>query len=530
MKGTLRQTGWALLLALLGGAALTVMVVMAATLTPPYVIAVRDTGENSHPARVAVDPGGYAYVLDQLGKVWIFSGTEITGSLNINASDIGVDPGRYVYLTSRVSANPVRVLSGKELVGTVDLEAAAGAVAVLTTTEIAYVALPDVGEVARLGGAEELEPRITVGITPTAIAANPTTGYVYVANRGSDSVSVIQDAEVVATLEVDAQPSAIAINPVDGYVYVANSYSGTVSVLEGTALVTTLNVGVAPSDIAINTRTGLAYVVNGGSIADPGSLTVIEPGTWVTTSTDVGDYPRAVAVNSHSGYIYVVGGQGSAGTVSVLSETLVIETFLPVGHTPRDVAVDPVQDLGYVPLYKAGMQNVGRVVILGRTEASTVVVPPDGTEETVLACEGVAGLPVTVRVPPQAVAETITLLCSPWEPDPGPDYLFAGQGFLLKAYRYGVHQPGFEFASPITLEMVYPSPLPGGGAEDELLLISGDPSSGWREEGLTLAARHPALDRIDYTLTMLPDLAQSGYALVTPRRGVYLPLVLRSRQ
>ncbi|MGC9358278.1 MAG: hypothetical protein ACP5GX_10430, partial [Anaerolineae bacterium] len=125
---------WAIGLALLAGVVLF-MTVLAVEKTPPYVIAVQDTGFNSRPNRTGVDPGRYGYVLDDLGKIWILDGAQITSSLEVgNAFDIGVDPGRYVYLTSMTQGNPLTVLQGKEKIGTVTLNGPSGAVDVLTTT------------------------------------------------------------------------------------------------------------------------------------------------------------------------------------------------------------------------------------------------------------------------------------------------------------------------------------------------------------------------------------------------------------
>ncbi len=527
MSHTLKKVLGAFLLTLVLSVAL-VVTVLAVTKTPPYVVAVQDTGTNSHPDKVAVDPvRGLAYVLDELGKVWIFDGLSITGTLNLNASDIGVDPGRYAYLTSD-AGNPVRVLEGTALVGEVDVGVPTRQVAVLTTTHDVYVTT-DITKVLVLNGTSPAIT-ITLGMTPTAIAANPTTGYVYVAHKDYDQVSVIQGTTVVTTLLVGDFPSHIAVNPQNGYIYVANAGNNTVTVLQGTAVDTTIDVGVSPGDIAINTTTGLAYVVNHGSPitpTDPGSMTVITPTTWEKKTLDVGDNPRAVDVNSNSGYIYVVGGQDVVGTVSVLSTTLVVETFLPVGHSPRDIAVDPRSDLGYASLYKTG--NVGRVIILGRTEASSIIVEPGNPEVTPFDCLGEDDKPITILLPPNAVTETVTLLCWPWEADTEPNYAFAGQGFFLKAYHHGSHRPGLGFQPPLKVGVSYPN-LSGNLQEEDLTLITGSPTSDWIDDSpdMHLLAHDLQQNTITYTLDALPVLSQDGYALVVPRSLIYLPLVLRN--
>lgn len=532
MNHTLKKVLGALLLTLVISAAL-VATVLAVTKTPPYVVAVQDTGTDSHPDKVAVDPvRGLAYVLDELGKLWIFDGTSITRTLNLNASDIGVDPGGYTYLTSD-EGNPVRILQGTTLVGEVDVGIPTGKVAVLTTTHDAYVTT-SVTKVLVLNGTGPVVT-VTLGMTPTAIAANPATDYVYVAHKDYDRVSVIDGTTVITTIPVGDSPSHIAVNPENGYIYVSNAGrdagGNTVTVLQGTTVVTTIAVGVSPGDIAINTTTGLAYVVNNGSPitpTDPGSMTVITPTSWEKKTIDVGDDPRAVDVNSNSGYIYVIGGQDVVGTVSVLSQTLVVETFLPVGHSPRDIAVDPRSDLGYASLYKTG--DVGRVIILGRTTASSIVVDPSSPSVTPFDCQGLGSRPIDILLPSNAVTETVTLLCWPWEADTDPNYAFAGQGFFLKAYRYGMHRPGLRFQAPITVGVGY-SDLSGDDLDEEdLALITGSPTSDWIDDSpdIHLLAHSLQENTITYTLDALPVLSQDGYALVVPRSLIYLPLVLRN--
>ena len=68
------------------------------------------------------------------------------------------------------------------------------------------------------------------------MAVSPTTGYVYVANELSDTLSVINPATntVTATITVGTEPSWVAVSPTGpaaGDVYVTNFSSDTVSVI-----------------------------------------------------------------------------------------------------------------------------------------------------------------------------------------------------------------------------------------------------------------------------------------------------------
>jgi YVTN family beta-propeller protein len=74
----------------------------------------------------------------------------------------------------------------------------------------------------------------TVGTEPLAVAVNPATNAIYVANVGGDSVSVIDGANPSATpttVTVGTGPDAVAVNPISGKVYVPNYYSKTVSII-----------------------------------------------------------------------------------------------------------------------------------------------------------------------------------------------------------------------------------------------------------------------------------------------------------
>ena len=77
------------------------------------------------------------------------------------------------------------------------------------------------------------------------------TGTVYVANSGSNTVSVIsgRTGTVTGTITVGTIPAAVAVNPVTGTVYVTNNSDGTVSVISGrTGTVTgTITVGTGPA-------------------------------------------------------------------------------------------------------------------------------------------------------------------------------------------------------------------------------------------------------------------------------------------
>ncbi|MGC9398439.1 MAG: YncE family protein [Anaerolineae bacterium] len=515
------------------GLALTLFVVAvgAVTKTPPYVITIASTGDTSTPGRVGVDPvTGRGYVLDNQGKVWIFSGTEVLEELAVPPpKDVAVDPGRYVYVTSQVERNPVTVLdawSGEKTSVSIGTPSrASGAAAVLTTTHYAYVTLPNEDAVAVLSGTTLLEEAIPVGQQPVDVAADPASGYVYVVNQQDETVSVLQDTEVITTVTVGASPAALDVNPQTGYVYVVNSGSDSVTVIDSGDhfATTTVAVGTEPAALSVDLRRGRVYVAEAGS----SSLSVLE-GKSRSDTINLGDAPIALDVNPVTGYVYVVGGTDISGTITVLSSSLASETYVPVGHSPQDVGVLPLEDgdWAYAAMYKGtGGDEGGRIVILGRTAAARLVVPREGEFAAKMTCQGSGG-PVDIVVPPQGVTEAVDLICTAWEPDTAPRYLFAGQGFLLKAYLKGAHQPGIAFNPPLEAGVAYPTP-PADTAEEDLELRVGVPGQRWGTEGISVTAP-PDSGVLGVTLAHLPENALAGYAVVVPRTFIYLPLVMRN--
>lgn len=110
-------------------------------------------------------------------------------------------------------------------------------------------------------------PGVSVGKAPIAVAVNPKTNLVYVANSGSDTVSIIDGTtdRVFKELPVREFPRAIAINLVTNKIYVANRNNASLSVIDGktnTLSKTIDRVGSLPSDIAVDSNKNLVYVAS----------------------------------------------------------------------------------------------------------------------------------------------------------------------------------------------------------------------------------------------------------------------------
>ncbi|MDF3293222.1 Ig-like domain repeat protein [Streptomyces silvisoli] len=180
---------------------------------------------------------------------------------------------------------------------------------------------------------------MVVGNFPTGVAITPDGLHAYVANEGSNNVSVIATATntVTATVPVGTTPFGVAITPDGLHAYVTNSGDNTVSVIAtATNTVTaTVPVGTTPLGVAI-TPDGLhAYVANEGS----NNVSVIATATnTVTATVPVGTTPLGVAITPDGLHAYVT--NSGDNTVSVIATaTNTVTATVAVGATPLGAAI-----------------------------------------------------------------------------------------------------------------------------------------------------------------------------------------------
>lgn len=194
-----------------------------------------------------------------------------------------------------------------------------------------------------LGFSGTASTTIAVGTSPLALAYDAYNGEFYVANNGSDNVSVISTStwRVTSTLllPTGARPSNIIYDPSSHYVFVADWASNQVSVINPSNIVTNVAVHSHPLGMGIDTANWDVYVTDqGGSFVDVLGQTGAAVG-----SVAVGSGPVAVACSSSDCYVSNFG----SGTVSVLSGTTVSAT-ITVGTNPGAIAYDPADGNVYV--------------------------------------------------------------------------------------------------------------------------------------------------------------------------------------
>lgn len=201
---------------------------------------------------------------------------------------------------------------------------------------------------------------VPVGRAPNAVAVDPSSHLVYVANFYGDSVSVIDGVSdtVTATVPmpkggaIGAVPNAVVVDPLTGRAYVANWQSHRVSVIDGTSLapIATITVPAAnsgnPRALALDPASAKLYVADYGtsqvSVIDVASNTV-------TKDIGVGSAPRALGMYSSPGRVRVFVANRYGDSVSVIdgaSDT--VTATVAVAAAPKAIAVDPATGYAYV--------------------------------------------------------------------------------------------------------------------------------------------------------------------------------------
>lgn len=230
---------------------------------------------------------------------------------------------------------------------------------------------------------------VAVGHDPRAVAVNPATGKIYVANRGKDSysLSVIDGASLAVrkTIALGQGPVDVAINSRTNRVYVGNVFQRLIHVIDGATdePLAPIPIGPGPLGMAVDETTNTLYValcnrsfppfVNGlGAVIDDGAHREILP---VVPIDPLGIDSQDVAVDPEGDRIYVA-NQGNVGagpaSVSVFhrpSRTLL--ATVPLTSAARNLALNADAGEVYVTC-DAGVVHVVDTVSLTRSRSIPV--------------------------------------------------------------------------------------------------------------------------------------------------------------
>ena len=243
---------------------------------------------------------------------------------------------------------------------------------------------------------------VAVGTQPVAVAVNPVTNKIYVANSASNNLTVI-DGVTNATTSVSGGNAALRCGSESGNnkIYIANSASNNVTVIDGqSGGAINLPGGTFPDSVAVNPVTNKIYVANKNS----NTVTIIDANANTSATVTLGASPQSVAVNPMTNQIYVAslngnltvidGASNAAATVAVNGAAIVANPLtnkiyvantssntvavidgatnatatIPAGANPYSVAMNPVTNT----VYSANSASANVTVIDG---ASNLTIP-----------------------------------------------------------------------------------------------------------------------------------------------------------
>lgn len=189
-------------------------------------------------------------------------------------------------------------------------------------------------------------------ITANITVIPPPSGYTYIANFGSNSVSVIDNVTnlVVATIPVGKNPTATVVTPDGKQVYVANDNDYTVSVIN-TAInqvVKTIYVGDIPQQLAISPDGSKIYV----PLPITNNITVISTATnSIAGVLPCLPNPYMVAISPDGSFLYTSYGDNN-NVITVLDlNTVQFGPSISTGKGYYGLAVSPDNKTLYAANY-----------------------------------------------------------------------------------------------------------------------------------------------------------------------------------
>ncbi len=203
--------------------------------------------------------------------------------------------------------------------------------------------------------------------------------YLYVANQGGNSVSVIRisDNTPVDTIPVGSEPYGLSV--VGTNVYVANIASNTVSVIDTLTNTVTATISVGLKPYYVETLGTNVYVTNGQS----NTVSVINSLTNTVTATiPVGSYPRGIKAHGTDLYVANYGDPNYSGGnyISVIDSltNTVTDTIITSAGSDGPRGVTTLNDTVYVTNFRSNTVSVINTATNTITHTIDVGVGPRG--------------------------------------------------------------------------------------------------------------------------------------------------------
>nr|HRJ44229.1 hypothetical protein [Caldilineaceae bacterium] len=304
----------------------------------PYLSATIPLAEGSHPHGVAVNGAGNRLyvtlngdnhsgrglaVLD--GPTWQISGTVQLAQSATGPNGVALlnESGRVV-VANRQTANAsvidvTPVISASQVISTIAAALLPNGVAVSTSSTgggYGYIAnfgsdsitVFDPATLAVLGTLNN------AGREPSLFAVDPTSGDVFVSSHGSNEVARLRAGRVAENYRDIPEPYGLAFDPASRYLYIANrGKNRTVTVLDtaSSSVVGAIPVYAEPFGLAVNPDSGHLFVTFGDQVR------VLRSRDWslVTAFSVPPGAEEGIALHGPTDRVFVTSGEGDAVTV-----------------------------------------------------------------------------------------------------------------------------------------------------------------------------------------------------------------------
>ncbi|HEY3669307.1 MAG TPA: beta-propeller fold lactonase family protein [Acidimicrobiia bacterium] len=228
------------------------------------------------------------------------------------------------------------------------------------------------------GATHKMVATVRVGVSPAQMAVSPDRKSVYIANTGSDTVSVLNtdDNTIARTIALPprSRPIDVAVNPNGRYLYIADGGSNRVAVLDARAerVVASVRVGTQPLSVAAAPDGKTVYAANSGS----GDVSVINARTnRVVRAIPTGRFPSRVAVTPDGASLYVTNQLSGVTVINAGNGRIAARLREP---SPFSVAISANGDRAYVT--SLGPGRITAIDTGTHRVSSTVSVGPYGTD------------------------------------------------------------------------------------------------------------------------------------------------------
>ncbi len=300
------------------------------------------------------------------------SSVDLEQAMSSRSSNVPRRGGRAVFavaLTVALVLGAAGVaVSGDVPIATVNVGMSPAAVAVNPLSHTVYVANYYGNTVSVIDGATDSNEATipmpfgyAIGAVPLAVVVDPlaTPARAYVANWQSHIVSIIDESSLaaIATITVPASegagnPRALALWPTSTppKLYVANYHRDSVSVLnaETGVSITEIPVGASPRALAIFTSAGRKRLYVANRFSNDVSIIDMETDSVVAT-VPTGAGPKAIAVDQASGQAFVT--SPASDTVTVIDDSDAVTATVAVGDNPLGIDIDQTGGRAFVADY-----------------------------------------------------------------------------------------------------------------------------------------------------------------------------------